>query len=198
MRPEVKTWVGHRCRLGRGLIRTYPVGQDAKGKPIRVRAMADYRDFDGVARRVEASGKSATSAAPNLRQKLQHRTGVGRHGGLTAMTRFETASKLWMSKMDGLGADGRRSPGTVDTYSRQLKNHVIPAMGEVRLGECTTPLVDKVVGVIKADVSAATARSCRTVISGVLGLAVRFGAISHNPVRDVERIEASRPSRRVH
>jgi integrase len=63
-------------------------------------------------------------------------------------------------------------------------------MGEVRLGEATTPLVDKVVGAIKSDVSAATARSCRSVISGVLGLAVLYGAITHNPVRDVERIEA--------
>ena len=62
--------------------------------------------------------------------------------------------------------EGRRSPGTVETYRRQLKNHVLPAMGEVRLGEATTPLVDKVVGAIKADVSAATAKSCRSVISG--------------------------------
>jgi hypothetical protein len=82
----------------------------------------------------------------------------------------------------------------VDTYRRQLKNHVLPAMGEVRLGECTTPLVDKVIGAIKADVSPATARSCRSVISGVLGLAVRYGAISSNPIRDVERIEG-RPAR---
>lgn len=177
-----------------GLIRTYPVGQDDRGKPTRVRAMADYRDFDGVVRRVEASGKTATAATQNLRQKLQNRVGEGRRGELTGLTRFSAAAELWMLKMEELVADGRRSPGTVDTYRRQLRNHVLPALGEVRLGEATTPLVDKVVGAIKADVSAATARTCRSVISGVLGLAVRYGAISHNPVRDVERIE-SRPKR---
>jgi integrase len=175
-----------------GLIRTYPVGQDEKGKPHRIRAMADYRDFDGVVRRVEASGRTATAATQNLRQKLQNRAAAGRQGELTGMTRFADAAVLWMRKMEALVSDGRRSPGTFDTYRRQLKNHVLPAMGEVRLGEATTPLVDKVVGAIKADVSAATARSCRSVISGVLGLAVRYGAITHNPVRDVERIE-SRP-----
>ena len=58
------------------------------------------------------------------------------------------------------------------------------------MGEATTPLVDKVVGAIKADVSAATAKSCRSVISGVMGLAVRYGAVSANPVREVERIES--------
>jgi len=173
-----------------GLIRTYSVGEDEKGKPKRVRAMADYRDFDGVVRRVEASGKTVTAATQNLRQKLQNRTAAGRHGELTAMTRFSAAAELWLEKMDAMVADGRRSPGTIETYRRQLDNHVLPAMGEVRLGEATTPLVDKVIGAIKTDVSGATARSCRSVVSGVLGLAVRYGAIPHNPVRDVERIEA--------
>jgi integrase len=177
-----------------GLIRTYPVGVDAKGKPKRHRAVADYRDFDGVVRRVEASGKSVTAATQNLRQKLQNRTLAGRHGELTGMTRFAEAADLWLAKLDALVKEGRRSPGTVDTYRRQLKNHVLPAMGAVRLGEATTPLVDKVVGAIKADVSPATAKSCRSVISGVMSLAVRYGAVPANPVREVERIE-SRPKR---
>ena len=117
-----------------------------------------------------------------------------RHGELTAMTRFADAAGLWLTKVDGMVSEGRRSPGTVDTYRRQLKNHVLPAMGEVRLGEATTPLVDKVVGAIKSDASAATAKSCRSVISGVMSLAVRYGAVPTNPVREVERIE-SRPRR---
>ena len=45
-----------------------------------------------------------------------------------------------------------------------------------------------------ASVGPATATSCRSVISGVMGLAVRQGAIMANPVREVERIEA-RPKR---
>lgn len=174
-----------------GLIRTYPVGQDEKGKPLRVRAMADYRDFDGRVRRVEASGRTATLATQALRQKLQNRAAEGRHGDLTGMTRFSAAADLWIGKLDAMVGDGRRSPSTVDTYRRQLVNHVLPAMGEVRLAEATTPLVDKVIGKIKVDISPATAKSCRSVISGVLGLAARYGAIAQNPVRDVERIEAT-------
>ena len=173
-----------------GLIRTYAVGKNHKAKPSRHRAIAKYRDFDGQVRVVESSGKSATAATQNLRQKLQNRTLAGRYGELTAVTRFSVAADLWLKKMDAMVGEGRRSPGTVDTYRRQLKNHVLPAIGEVRLGEATTPLVDKVIAAIKADVSAATARSCRSVVSGVMGLAVRYGAVIHNPVREVERIEA--------
>ena len=173
-----------------GLIRTYPVVQDTKGKPVRHRAIAKYRDFDGRVRRVEASGRSATQATQNLRGRLQARTRAGGHGGLTMMTRFAEAAELWLSKLDDMVRDGRRSPGTVETYRRQLKNHILPALGEVRLGEATTPLVDKVIGAIKVKVSPATAKSCRSVISGVMGLAVRYGAVSTNPVREVDRIEA--------
>ena len=96
--------------------------------------------------------------------------------------------------MRRMAADGQRSPGTVETYERQLRNHVLPALGEIRLAEAATPLIDRVLGAIKAEVSPATARSCRSVVSGIMGLAVRFGAISHNPVREVERISA-RPAK---
>lgn len=41
-----------------------------------------------------------------------------------------------------------------------------------------------------ADISPTTAKSCRSVISGVLSLAVRYGAITHNPVREAHRIES--------
>lgn len=173
-----------------GLIRTYPIDLDARGKPSRVRAIANYRDFDGITRRVEASGRTATLATQNLRMRLQGRAAAGRHGELTAMSRFAEAAEVWLSKVDELVADGRRSPGTVETYRRQLKNHLLPAMGQVRLGEATTPLVDNVIASIKRRVSPATAKSCRSVVSGVMGLAVRYGAILANPVREVERIEA--------
>lgn len=177
-----------------GLIRTYPMGADDTGKPRWVKAVTQYRDFDGVTRQVQASGKSATAATQALRQKLQNRSAAGRRGDLTSMTRFSSAANVWLDKLDAMVRDGRRSPGTVETYRRQLRNHVLPALGEVRLGEITTPLVDKVIAAIKADVSGATAKSCRSVISGVMGLAVRYGGVTHNPVREVERIE-SQPKR---
>ena len=52
----------------------------------------------------------------------------------------------------------------------------------------TTPLVDKAIGAIRSHVSAATAKTCRSVVSGVMSLVVRYGAIAANPVREVEPI----------
>jgi hypothetical protein len=92
-------------------------------------------------------------------------------------------------------ADGRRAPSTRDTYRRKLDTHALPALGEVRLGEVTTALVDSVLQSIKASVGAPTAKSSRSVISGILSLAARHGAIATNPVRDADSIPAA-PKRR--
>ena len=37
-----------------------------------------------------------------------------------------------------------------------------------------------------------TAKTCRTVVSGVMGLAVRYGAVSVNPTREATRVRGSR------
>ena len=152
--------------------------------------MAQYRDFDGQTRQFESTGRTPTDAANKLRQRLKERSDKGRDGELTAMHRLSEATVLWLEKFTVMVEDGRRSAGSLDTYRGHLDNHVLPAIGQVRLGELTTPLVDKVLGRIKKDVGAPTAKSCRSVVSSVLSLAVRYGAVTINPVREVERIEA--------
>src|SRR5690348_5838619 len=101
---------------GWGLIRTYPTGDDGRGKPTSHKAVAQYRDFDGRVRQVQAAGRTATMATQNLRLRLQNRTLEGGHGALAGMTKFSAAADLWLEKMDVLVEDGRRSPSTVDTY----------------------------------------------------------------------------------
>ncbi len=45
-----------------GGIRTDPIGEGPDGKPQRHRGRAYYRDFDGLSRLVEASGRTRTLA----------------------------------------------------------------------------------------------------------------------------------------
>ena len=174
---------------GWGLIRTTQDLRKPSGSK-RFRAIAKYRAFDGRTRQVEASGRTKTAAEQNLRRILQSRALAGRQGELTGMTRFADASRVWLDQQAALVEQNRRSPGTVDTYRRQLRNHVLPAMGELRLAEVTTPVVDRVLETIRKKVSGATAKTCRTVISGVMAAAVRQGAVVVNPVREVQGIDA--------
>ncbi|GAA3597913.1 helix-turn-helix domain-containing protein [Kribbella ginsengisoli] len=173
-----------------GKIRTYEAAWNEKGKATSHRSVASYRDFDGRVRQVEAYGRTKTQAEADLQEKLKNRRKASQGTELTAMDRFSVAAEIWFSKLEEKVRDGKRSPGTVDTYRRQLDNHVLPAIGEVRLGELRTPLLDKVVGAIKKDVGPATAKTCRSVVSGTLGLAARYGAIDTNPIRDVDTIES--------
>ena len=177
-----------------GKIRTYVLVVDPKGKPRRCRAVAKYRDFDGVTRQVEAQAKTPAQAENALRAKLKERSSMSRKGELTALHRFSDASEIWLRKLRELVREGARSPSSVDTYDHQLTRHVLPALGELRLGEITTPLLDKFIGRIRTEVGPATAKSCRSVVSGVMGLAVRYGAVTVNPVREVDRI-STRPRR---
>jgi integrase len=177
-----------------GKIRSYAAATDSKGKATRWRAVAQYRDYDGVTRQVEARGSTQAKAENGLREKLRARAALARKGELTGMHRFSDAADIWIGKLGEQAKASRRSPGTVDTYTRKLETYVRPAMGELRLAEVTTPLVDMVIGKIKTDVGGPSAKTCRTVISGVMGLAVRYGAVTTNPVREIDRIES--PSKR--
>ena len=105
------------------------------------------------------------------------------------MHRIRQAVELWETKFAELVAEGRRSPSSLDTYRRSIRNHVLPALGELRIGEATTPRIDSVISEIKKHAGAPTARTCRSIISGVMGLAVRYGALTVNPVREVDRIK---------
>lgn len=159
------------------------------GKPVKVRAKANFRDHDGHVRDVTAYGKTATAAESALLKKLQDRASTGHSSELTAMHKLTHLLDLWEAKFEEQIADGRRSVTSLDTYRRAIKNHVRPALGELRIGEANTPRIDKVISAIKKKAGPPTARTSRAVISGMMQLAVRYGAISVNPVREVDRIE---------
>ncbi|GAA3144554.1 hypothetical protein GCM10010530_75240 [Kribbella aluminosa] len=64
-----------------------------------------------------------------------------------------------------------------------------------RFCEATTPRINRVIGEIKRNAGRPTAKTCCAVISGMMQLAVRYGALIVNPVHEVEAIE-SRPIKR--
>ncbi|TDW74968.1 helix-turn-helix domain-containing protein [Kribbella pratensis] len=97
---------------------------------------------------------------------------------------------LWEKKFEERVADGKRSPTSLETYRRVIKNHIRPALAELRIGEATTQRLDTAITKIKHRAGAPTAKTCRAVLSGMMRIAVQFGAISYNPVREIDSIEA--------
>jgi hypothetical protein len=66
---------------------------------------------------------------------------------------------------------------------------------EIRFGELSVSLVDKVIKKIKKNVGVPTAKTSRSVISGVCGFAILHGAMATNPVHEIERIEGGMSKR---
>jgi hypothetical protein len=173
-----------------GQISTWVVETDTNGRPTKHKAQARFRDHDGHLRAVSAYAKTKTAAERALLKKLQDRAKANQSGELTAMHKINHLLDLWEKRFEGLIADDKHSPTSLDTYRRSLKNHVRPAIGELRIGEATTPRLDTTLTKIKTTAGASTAKTCRAIISGAMKLAVRYGAISVNPVREVDTIEA--------
>jgi len=159
------------------------------GRTTSWRATTLYRDIDGRTRTVDRRGKSPRDAENRLKTALLEISRSSREGELTGIDRFAKAAELWRQGIESRVREGSRSPGTLETYERHLKLHVLPALGDVRLLEIAPPLLDRFLTRISTVAGRPTAKTCRSIVSGVLGLAVRYGAIPSNPVRDAGRLE---------
>lgn len=159
-------------------------------------ARTHYRDFDGKTRQVKRRGKSKAAAIRSLRSSMVDRQAPTKDSEVVPDSRFSKVADLWLAEIEELVNGGRRSPGTLDIYSSIYRKHVRPALGEMRVREITTPVVDRALTVVKKR-SVGRARTSKIVISGVMRYAARHGAIPYNPVREVGRIdsEARRPPR---
>ncbi|MFD7159028.1 helix-turn-helix domain-containing protein [Kribbella sp. NPDC059898] len=172
-----------------GEISTRTLKTTKNHKPLKHLAHARFRDHDGKVRAVTATGTTKTAARTALLLKLQNRARTNHSGDLSTNHKINHLLDLWEKRFEGLVADGTRSPTTLGTYRRSLKNHVRPAIGELHIGEATTQRLDTVLTSIKQHAGAPTARTCRAIISGAMKLAVRYGALTINPAREVDTIE---------
>lgn len=172
-----------------GEIRCYSVG---KG---RFRAVANYRDFDGVTRRVERTGRSKAAARSRLKEACRDRGRTDAYADITPDTTVKAVAELWYREIELAVEAGDRSPGTAQTYRDRLNNQVIPAIGALRLREVTVSRVDGLVKMTRDKHGVGVAKLTRTVLSGVLGLAARHDALDGNPVRDAAAIRAPQKTR---
>ncbi len=162
-----------------GKIKPYPWGDGW-------RAYTKFRDYDGVTRRVARTGKTAAAAERALKRALSAR-GQSAGTDVSGDTKVQAVAEPFLTDVRR-----RRAGTTYDTYSRHMSNVVLPALGELRLREVTVVRVERFLRACEDRFAANTVRSIRTVVSGLLGFAVRSGALAANPMREVGRIEGER------
>jgi integrase len=169
-----------------------PIGTHGKIRTIAPkngrawRAIAKYRDEDGRTRRVERNGRSEAAAVRELKKALRDRSGPDA-GDITGDTRFRVIADLFLAEVKR-----RRKSTTYDTYALHMRNHVLPAFGDLRAREITVVRIERFLRACERHLQPNTVRSVRTVVSGVLAHAARMGAIRSNPTRDASPIEGEK------
>jgi integrase len=147
-----------------------------------------YRDVDGKSRLVSRSGPSAAAAERKLKKALVGRSaGVG-SSEITSDTRVRAVAEKWFETVQAAVDAGDRSPNTGALYRGLLDRYLLPALGDLRVGELTTGRLDPALLAIKKRAGASTAKSCRTVVSGFLAHAARSDAVTTNAARNTSAI----------
>jgi integrase len=150
-----------------------------------VYARTRYRDSDGRLRQIQASGRTQRAAERNLKEKLTRRVDQSnRAGEITADSPFPKLVELWLADLD---LEDRLAANTRDLYEREMRNLVLPTFEHMTLREISVSRVDRFLK-SQAKISYSRAKQAKVVLSLALGLAVRYEAITRNPVLSASRL----------
>jgi len=145
--------------------------------------VVDYSDPGGIRRqktfhRKKEADAWAASTAVAVRQ--------GTHTADSASISVAEAAKLWLRRVE---ADGRER-STVRQYRQHVRDHVTPHIGNVKLSQLTTPVVEAYRDTLLQSLSKPLARAVLASLKALIGEAQRRGLTATNPARPVSvRIE---------
>lgn len=80
------------------------------------------------------------------------------------------------------------APRSVDTYRQTVERHIRPRLGQLTLAEATVDRLQRFLLAVHLENGPGAAKACKSVLRGMLAIAVRSGALRSNPVRDLESI----------
>lgn len=168
-------------------------------KDGRWRAWATFRDYDGKGRLVDAHGPTESKAKAELRKKLTTRQKQYRgrtRGKITRETRLTLLMDMWLDEVkrdEGIGRqsyDRYKAEIDVSDDKRAKKGTVKlrPALGNLRVWEADTGRLDEHIQSIADAGLQSKARLHKVILTGIMGVAVRYGVLPENPVRDTSRM----------
>ncbi|MBF6332467.1 tyrosine-type recombinase/integrase [Nocardia transvalensis] len=164
-----------------------------------VRAWTRYRDFDGVTRIVQRYDTTAAKAKDKLRRALQKRI-ASRGTVITRDTKMCVLADMYLAELE---AEEKMLPQTIDNYRKEINRSddkradpkaikIKTALGNLRIWEADAPRLDMHIKTIRANGHRRKAELHAQILTDMMGLAVRHGAIEHNPMREVKTVRRRR------
>ncbi|MET8779455.1 hypothetical protein ABZV58_31030 [Nocardia sp. NPDC004654] len=181
-------------------IGTYGAISCKKLGPRRYRARARYRAYNGETVSIEGWGTTKTGAESRLKRIVQQRAateGQRRDSTITRDMLMPELADRWLAEME---LDETIGPQTLQWYREEIEPSDDPrarketikiktAMSGVRVFEADTSFLDSYLKRIQANGHKRKAQIHKIILTGMMSLAVRHGAIRENPVREVGRIK---------
>ncbi|MFC4049321.1 tyrosine recombinase XerC [Actinomadura syzygii] len=173
-----------------------PVGTPGKARfqrvgPRRVRARAKYRDQDGEVREISRYGATQAEAERRLKEAIRDRAGPPTNGEITADTRLRQAAPQWWAEIE---ESGTLTAQTREIYERTM-TRIVKSLGGLQMRELTVPKCDRFIKAVRESHGPGAARTTKNVLSLMLAMAVRHGALDTNPVRDVAKVSKGRKAK---
>jgi integrase len=119
-----------------------------------------------------------------LRLAIRDRARSEGDAEITGESRVSVVAEVWFRYL----SEQDRSITTLQQYRYRLDRQILPVLGSLRVRELTPGIVDRHLRLMAARHGPAAAKTCRSIVSGLCGLATRHGALMSNPVRDAARI----------
>ena len=169
-----------RCRrrsrheaAGTGRARRLTIVREGRGFVAYLR----YRDYAGRGRRVKRSGRSRAEASRKVLKAVREALGRRRRRRVHRQDHPRGGRQGLAGDVRGPGRARSAIAVDLDEYRYVVSRVIVPGMGSLRLGEVTTPRLDRFVQAVLVDRGYATAKLTRSVLSGDLRLAGPPGAL---------------------
>lgn len=155
-------------------------------------ARCRYRHEDGRYEDIRRRARSKDLAREAIRDAIKEAVSRTPGAELTAESLFSTAAELWLDGYRRDAENGTYSLSSLDTYGDHLRNHVLPALGNLRLVEIKPRVVNALCQAKLKAYSLSLAKHTKAVIGNVMTFAVESGAVESNPVREIAPLSERR------
>ena len=152
-------------------------------------ARARFRDMTGTMRTAYASASSGAKAEQRLKNRMNRRLRAR-----SSDTTVRVVAKAWLAHSTD---QAKMSGNTLYQHNLRLKNHVLPKVGDVEIGDVTVSMLEKLVKNLEESISKSTARTTRTTLCLVFDFAKRFDIVDRNMARRTSTVNYERAAVRA-
>lgn len=153
-------------------------------------ARTRFRLADGSYTEVTRIRDTKGAAVDAVKERCQLLASEIHSGELTPDSRVAHIAKLYQSDLDQNARLNEIAPGTAQRYGYQLKNWIIPKVGQLTARELQYAVLtcERLFEHVREERGYATAKSVRAVLSGLCHFAMRHHGMTANPVRSAKKI----------